>query len=218
MRSTLPPCARTASGWRTPGRLACCGKATTPDEVRGPLGACCWRSSPTRRPPPSNGSHPCSATPPWWFHAEWPERRGHRRPDRLLTDRRLPVNWGADWIAPARCNLAGGSLAVGELDGAMTARVQELAGLLSVVQPARVTANIWAVCGVRPASGHCSSPRPHRRDRLRRGRAVARGPASPDAPGGGNDASAEACGVTLEAFDEYDPEVYRGRKRESLLP
>jgi 2-dehydropantoate 2-reductase len=54
------------------------------------------------------------------------------------------VNWAADWIAPGRIRFGGpGSFLVGELDGAMTPRVRDLAALLSVVMPSGTTDNIW---------------------------------------------------------------------------
>src|SRR5206468_2504691 len=64
------------------------------------------------------------------------------------------VNWAADWIAPGRILHGGhGALVLGELDGRLSDRVQDLAKLLAVVAPTEVTDNVlgytWAkhVCG-----------------------------------------------------------------------
>ena len=59
------------------------------------------------------------------------------------------VNWAADWIAPGRILHGGeGALVLGELDGHASARVDLLAKVLEVVAPTRVTDNIlgytWA--------------------------------------------------------------------------
>jgi 2-dehydropantoate 2-reductase len=59
------------------------------------------------------------------------------------------VNWAADWQAPGRILHGGeGALVIGELDGRRSERVQNLAKLLDVVAPTRVSDNIlgytWA--------------------------------------------------------------------------
>jgi 2-dehydropantoate 2-reductase len=59
------------------------------------------------------------------------------------------VNWGADWQAPGRIlHGSEGALVLGELDGRRSERVQQLAKLLDVVSPTRVSDNIlgytWA--------------------------------------------------------------------------
>jgi 2-dehydropantoate 2-reductase len=54
------------------------------------------------------------------------------------------VNWAGDWLAPGRIQFGGqGSFMVGELDGSMTPRLRDLAGMLSVVMPVERTSNIW---------------------------------------------------------------------------
>src|SRR5882762_4285728 len=54
------------------------------------------------------------------------------------------VNWAADWVAPGRILHGGhGAFVLGELDGRLTPRVRELARLLSAVEEAPVTDNIW---------------------------------------------------------------------------
>ena len=54
------------------------------------------------------------------------------------------VNWAADWIRPGAIQFGGpGRFVVGELDGTLTPRVRELAELLSVVMPCGTTDNIW---------------------------------------------------------------------------
>jgi 2-dehydropantoate 2-reductase len=54
------------------------------------------------------------------------------------------VNWAADWIGPGRILHGGhGAFVLGELDGRLTERVRELAGLLSAFVETPVTDNIW---------------------------------------------------------------------------
>jgi 2-dehydropantoate 2-reductase len=55
------------------------------------------------------------------------------------------VNFGADWLEPGRILLGNrAAVAVGELDGSLTPRVQEMHRLLSIYEPAAVlTDNIW---------------------------------------------------------------------------
>jgi len=187
-------------------------KATTPDEVRGPLGAVLLavksHATPAaiERIAPLLGDSSMVVSMQNGLNEEVIAARiGSSRTVGCL------VNWGADWIAPGQVQFGGpGSLAVGELDGAMTARVQELAGLLSVVQPARVTANIWGCLWGKACFGTLlfataltdetvydvveRSPEVQRALTLLVAETMR---------------VAEACGVTLEAFDEYDPEVYR---------
>jgi len=121
------------------------------------------------------------------------------------------VNWAADWIAPGRIQFGGpGSFLVGELDGAMTPRVRDLADLLSVVMPSGTTDNIWGclwakTCYAALLFGTALTDetiydvveRPFPTQRmlvLLVAEAMA---------------VAEASGVRLVAFDEYDPALYR---------
>lgn len=121
------------------------------------------------------------------------------------------VNWAADWIAPGRVQFGGtGSFVVGELDGAVTPRVRDLATLLSVVMPSGVTDNIWGclwakVClaallfatALTDETVYDVVERPFPTQRmlvLLVAEAMA---------------VAEASGVRLVAFDEYDPDLYR---------
>jgi 2-dehydropantoate 2-reductase len=54
------------------------------------------------------------------------------------------VNWAADWVGPGRILHGGhGAFVLGELDGRITPRVRELAGLLSALVETPVTDNIW---------------------------------------------------------------------------
>ncbi|SFZ85452.1 2-dehydropantoate 2-reductase [Devosia enhydra] len=55
------------------------------------------------------------------------------------------VNFGADWLGPGRILLGNrGKVAIGELDGATTARIREIHRLFSLYEPdAELTANIW---------------------------------------------------------------------------
>jgi 2-dehydropantoate 2-reductase len=121
------------------------------------------------------------------------------------------VNWAADWIAPGRVQFGGaGSFVVGELDGALTPRVRELADLLSAVMPAGVTDNIWgclwakmclaALLFATALTDETVYDVVERRFPTQRMlvRLVAEAMAV-----------AEASGVRLVAFDEYEPAVYR---------
>jgi len=121
------------------------------------------------------------------------------------------VNWAADWIAPGRIQFGGaGSFALGELDGRITPRVRELGDLLAVVQPTTVTENIWGCLWAKTCLAALlfataltdetvydvvERPFPTQRMLVL---LVAEAMAV-----------AEASGVRLVAFDEYDPAFYR---------
>ncbi len=121
------------------------------------------------------------------------------------------VNWSADWIAPGRIQFGGaGSFLLGELDGAMTPRLADLADLLQVVMPTGKTANIWGYLWAKTCYAALlfatsltdatiyevvEGSYPIQRTLVH---LVAE-----------SMAVAEAVGVRLEAFDEYDPAVYR---------
>ncbi len=121
------------------------------------------------------------------------------------------VNWAADWIGPGRILFGGpGSFLVGELDGRSTSRVRELADLLSDVMPSGTTDNIWGCLWAKTCYAALlfataltddtiydvvERPFPTQRMLVL---LVAEAMAV-----------AEASGVRLVAFDEYDPALYR---------
>jgi 2-dehydropantoate 2-reductase len=121
------------------------------------------------------------------------------------------VNWAADWIGPGRILHGGhGAFILGELDGRFTARVSELAGLLSAFVETPVTDNIWGYKWGKLIYG-----------------ALLFGTAIVDAHvyevvEGSDDvqrvlvgivgeglAVADKAGVRVEPFDEFDPAWYR---------
>jgi len=120
------------------------------------------------------------------------------------------VNWAADWIAPGRIRFGGtGSFRLGELDGRITPRVRELADILAVVQPTTVTENIWGCLWAKTCLAALlfataltdetvydvvERPVPTQRMLVL---LVAEAMAV-----------AEAAGVRLVAFDEYDPKIH----------
>jgi 2-dehydropantoate 2-reductase len=121
------------------------------------------------------------------------------------------VNWAADWVAPGRIQYGGpGSLTLGELDGRTSPRVRELADLLSAVQPTAVTENIWgclwaktcyaALLFATALTDETIFAVVERSFPIQRMLVLLVAEAM---------AVAEACGVRVEAFDEYDPALYR---------
>jgi 2-dehydropantoate 2-reductase len=121
------------------------------------------------------------------------------------------VNWSADWIAPGRIQFGGpGSFVVGELNGAISPRLSRLCEELSVVMPAKTTGNIWGCLWAKVCFGTLlfataladetiydvveRSPNIQRMLVLLVAETME---------------VAEATGVRLEAFDEYDPAWYR---------
>ena len=121
------------------------------------------------------------------------------------------VNWAADWIGPGRILFGGpGSFVVGELGGQLTPRVRDLAALLSAVMPGGTTDNIWGCLWAKTCytallfataltdeTIYAVAERPFPTQRmlvLLVAEAMA---------------VAEASGVRLVAFDEYDPALYR---------
>ncbi len=131
------------------------------------------------------------------------------------------VNWAADWIAPGRIQFGGqGSFLLGELDGNMTPRLRDLADLLSVVMPAETTANIWGylwakTCYASLLFATALTDEPVY-DVVERSPEIQRMLVLLVAEGM---AVAEAAGVRLEPFDEYDPASYRegaGGSRSSI--
>jgi 2-dehydropantoate 2-reductase len=121
------------------------------------------------------------------------------------------VNWAADWIAPGRIQHGGaGTFAVGELDGELSPRAKELADLLGAVTPTQVSPNIWGL----KWSKHVYSALlaatalvdAHVYEVVERSPEIQRTLVALVAEGM---AVAEAEGVHLEAFDEFDPAWYR---------
>lgn len=125
------------------------------------------------------------------------------------------VNWSADWIAPGHIQFGGrGSFLVGELDGGFTPRLTDLCDLLSVVMPAKTTGNIWGCLWAKACFGALlfataltdetvydvveRSPEIQRMLVLMVAEAMD---------------VAEAAGVSLESFDEYDPAWYQAGAR-----
>jgi 2-dehydropantoate 2-reductase len=121
------------------------------------------------------------------------------------------VNWAADWIAPGRIQHGGvGTFAVGELDGDLSPRAKALADLLGAVTPTQVTANIWGFKWAKHVYGALlvatALVDAHVYEVVERSAAVQRMLVALVAEGM---AVAEAEGVHLEAFDEFDPAWYR---------
>jgi 2-dehydropantoate 2-reductase len=121
------------------------------------------------------------------------------------------VNWAADWTGPGRILHGGsGALVLGELDGCPSARVHSLAKLLDVVAPTRVTDNILGYTWAKHVYGALlvatAVVDAHVYDVVER---------SPDVQAMlvrlvvENMRVADAAGITLEPFDEYDPAQYR---------
>ena len=121
------------------------------------------------------------------------------------------VNWAADWVAPGRIQHGGaGTFAIGELDGEISPRVKELADLLGVVTPVRVTDNItgykWGKHVYAALLVATALVDAHVWEVVERSAAIQRTLVALVAEG---IAVAEAEGVRLEAFDEFDPAWYR---------
>jgi 2-dehydropantoate 2-reductase len=121
------------------------------------------------------------------------------------------VNWAADWIGPGRILHGGhGAFVLGELDGRVTPRVRELAGLLSALVETPVTDNIWGykwakliygalLFGTAVVDAHVYEV-VERSDQVQR---VLFGIV------GEGLAVADKAGVRVEPFDEFDPAWYR---------
>jgi 2-dehydropantoate 2-reductase len=125
------------------------------------------------------------------------------------------VNWAADWTAPGRILHGGdGALVLGELDGRPSARVQALAKLLDVVAPTRVSDNILGYTWAKHVYGALlvatAVVDAHVYEVVER---------SPEVQTMLVDLVtesmrvADAAGIRLEAFDEYDPAAYRAAAR-----
>ena len=121
------------------------------------------------------------------------------------------VNWAADWIGPGRILHGGhGAFVLGELDGRITPRVRELAGLLSALVETPVTDNIWGYKWGKLIYGA-----------LLFGTAIVDAHVYEVVEGsdgvqrvlvgivGEGLAVADKAGVRVEPFDEFDPAWYR---------
>jgi len=120
------------------------------------------------------------------------------------------VNWAADWHAPGRIQHGGsGAFVVGELDGTPSSRVKELAALLGAVTETRVTDNIWGCKWAKHVYGALlvatAVVDAHVYEVVERSPAIQRMLVALVAEGM---AVAEAAGVRLEPFDEFDPTWY----------
>ncbi len=121
------------------------------------------------------------------------------------------VNWAADWVAPGRIQHGGvGTFAIGELDGELSPRVKELAELLGAVTPIQVTTNIggfkWSKHVYAALLTATALVDAHVYEVVERSPALQRMLVALVAEGM---AVADAEGVRLEAFDEFDPAWYR---------
>jgi 2-dehydropantoate 2-reductase len=121
------------------------------------------------------------------------------------------VNWAADWLAPGRILHGGhGAFVLGELDGRITSRVQELASVLSAVEATPVTDNIWGYKWAKLIYGALlfgtAVVDAHVYEVVERSPGVQR--ALVGIVGEGM-AVADKAGVRIEPFDEFDPAWYR---------
>ena len=121
------------------------------------------------------------------------------------------VNWAADWVAPGRILHGGhGAFVLGELDGRVTPRVQELAALLSAVEETSLTDNIWGYKWAKLIYGALlfgtAVVDAHVYEVVERSPGVQR--ALVGIVGEGL-AVADKAGVRVEPFDEFDPAWYR---------
>lgn len=121
------------------------------------------------------------------------------------------VNWAADWLAPGRIQHGGeGAFVLGELDGRETPRVRELAALLAPVSETRVSTNIWGYKWAKHVYGAIlfatALVDAHIYDVVERSPEIQHMLACLVAEG---IVVADAWGVTVEPFDEFDPVWYR---------
>jgi 2-dehydropantoate 2-reductase len=121
------------------------------------------------------------------------------------------VNWAADWVAPGRVLHGGrGALVLGELDGRLTPRVRGLAALLSAVEAAPVTDNIWGYKWAKLIYGALlfatATVDAHVYEVVERSPGVQ---AALVGIVGEGMAASDKAGVRLLAFDEFDPAWYR---------
>jgi 2-dehydropantoate 2-reductase len=121
------------------------------------------------------------------------------------------VNWAADWTAPGRLLYGGhGAFVLGELDGRITPRVRELAGVLSAVEETPVTDNIWGYKWAKVIYGAAlfatALVDAHVYEVVERSDGVQ---VALTGIVGEGIAVADKAGVRLQAFDEFDPAWYR---------
>jgi 2-dehydropantoate 2-reductase len=121
------------------------------------------------------------------------------------------VNWAADWIGPGRILHGGhGAFVLGELDGRITPRVRELAGLLGAFVETPVTDNIWGYKWGKLIYGALlfgtAVVDAHVYEVVEAGPEVQR--VLVGIVGEGL-AVADKAGVRVEPFDEFDPAWYR---------
>ncbi len=125
------------------------------------------------------------------------------------------VNWAADWTAPGRILHGGeGAFVVGELDGRPSDRVERLAKLLDVVAPTRVSDNILGYTWAKHVYGALlvatAVVDAHVYEVVERSQDVQKMLIALVAE---SMKVAEAAGIRLEPFDEYDPATYRAAAR-----
>jgi 2-dehydropantoate 2-reductase len=121
------------------------------------------------------------------------------------------VNWAADWLAPGRILHGGhGAFVLGELDGRISPRVQELARTLGAVESTRVTDNIlglkWAKLIYASLLFATAVVDAHVYEVVERSPGVQRALAGLVGEGL---AVADKAGIRLDPFDEFDPSWYR---------
>lgn len=120
------------------------------------------------------------------------------------------VNLGADWQAPGRIQWGGpGAIVLGELDGSITPRVKDLARLLEAAGETQITDNIWGVKWSKHVYGALlfatALVDATVYEVVARSNAIQRMLVALVAE---NMTVAEAAGIRLEAFDEFDPTLY----------
>jgi 2-dehydropantoate 2-reductase len=120
------------------------------------------------------------------------------------------VNFGADWQAPGRIQWGGpGAIVLGELDGRVTPRVKDLAQLLAAAGETQITQNIWGVKWSKHVYGALLFATALVDATVHE--VVARSTAVQQmliALVCESMEVAEASGIRLEAFDEFDPTLY----------
>jgi 2-dehydropantoate 2-reductase len=125
------------------------------------------------------------------------------------------VNWAADWTGPGRILHGGqGAFVLGEIDGGPNDRVQRLAKLLDVVAPTAVSDNVLGYTWAKHVYGALlvatAVVDAHVYEVVERSPDVQAMLVALVAEGM---AVADAAGIRLEAFDEFDPASYRAAAR-----
>lgn len=120
------------------------------------------------------------------------------------------INWAADYIGPGQIKLGGkGSFYLGEVNGAMSERIMELAGPLSALFPVNPTNNIMGYLWSKQVDATvlfatALADMPIHEVVETQGMARVMGDLVREAM-----QVPAALGVKLEKFDEFDPELYR---------